>query len=475
MLDEKFAVRKRVRGRLRIALVYPSTYEVAISNLGLRIIYHLLNLDDRISCERFTAESDRSIETGSHLSEFNLIMLSYQYEPDLLEIARKIVRLNLFDKPKIIGGPCTCNPYPLKCLTDYVYIGEAESRLMKLIEGIMNGISLEDLASLEGLFIPGVSEAARRTYPQKLDTFLPALQVSSGRSVFGDTLLLDVSRGCGWGCLFCLGKSFYAPYRERSLDQLAEVMQEGMMKGGYEAMALIASDLSRYSRLEELIEIARELRRSRSFRLIAPSLRADAIGEKLLEILAESGEKTITIAPESCEEIRYRIGKGFPDESLFETCRLLKKYGISRVKLYMMFGLPGETLSDLEKAVKLIREIKDMGFKVRVSANPFVPKPHTPMENEEFENPKILRKKLKLLRGELGGVLSTDGIRQAYLQAIIARGDERIGELVLGVVREHGEPTLAAIKRKAKKMGINLDDYARRGAEERPWKRIRFN
>lgn len=475
MLDEKFAVRKKVRGRLRIALIYPSTYKVAISNLGLRIIYHLLNLDNRIYCERFTAESDRSIETGSHLREFDLIMFSYHYEPDLLEIIRQIIRLNLLDKPKIIGGPCTCNPFPLKGIADYVYIGEAESSLMELIEGIMDGVGLEDLARLEGVFIPQVSETARRAYPRKLDTFLPALQVSSAQSVFGDALMLDVSRGCGWSCLFCLGRSFYAPYRERSLEQLANAMREGIMKGGYEAVMLIASDLSRYSKLDDLIEAVREIRRMRGFRLIAPSLRADAVDENLLEALAESGEKTITIAPESCEELRYRIGKGFSDESFLETCRLLKRIGISRVKLYIMFGLPGETLSDLEKVVKLIKEVKNMGFEVRVSANPFVPKPHIPMEDEELEDQRSLRRKLKFLKRELGGMLTTDGIRQAYLQALIARGDERIGELLVEAVKEYGEPTLAAMRRKAEKMGISLDDYARKGSAERPWRRIKLN
>ena len=474
MLDEKFVVKKKVRGKFRIALVYPSTYKVAISNLGLRIIYHLLNLDNKIYCERFTAESDRSIETGSHLSEFDLIMFSYQYEPDLLEIARQIIRLNLFNKLKVIGGPCTCNPFPLEHLADCVYIGEAESGLMKLVNMIMNEVSSENLASLEGLFVPGISEVARRTYPRKLDTFLPALQVSSKQSVFGDALLLDVSRGCEWSCLFCLGRSFYAPYRERGLEQLTEVMREGMTGGGYEAMALIASDLSRYSKLEELIEAMKEVRRNRRFKLIAPSLRADGINERLLEALVESGEKTITIAPESCEMLRYRIGKGFSDESLFEACRLFKRIGISRIKLYIMFGLPGETLGDLEKVVKLIKEIMNMGLKVRVSANPFVPKPHTPMENEEFEDPKILKEKLKFLRRELGGILSTDGIRQAYLQALIARGDGKIGKLILEIVKKHAKPMPTAMRREAEKMGINLDDYARSGSEERPWRNIKL-
>jgi len=474
MLDEKFTVRKKVRNKYRIALVYPSTYKVAISNLGFRIIYHLLNLDDHIYCERFTAESDRSIETGSHLRELGLIMFSYQYELDLFKIARQIVRLNLFNKPKIIGGPCTCNPYPLKHFSNYVYIGEAETTLIEFVNGIMDGMRPEDLASLEGLFIPGVSEEMRKTYPRKLNTFLPAFQVSSRRGVLGDSLLLDVSRGCKWSCLFCLGKSFYAPYRERSLDQLADAIREGLIKGGYESVALIASDLSRYSMLDELVEIVRGLRRGRSFGLIVPSLRADAINEKLLEVIVESGEKTITVAPESCEELRCRIGKNFSDESLLQTCMLLRKHGISRVKLYVMFGLPGETMKDVEKTVKLVKDTKNMGFKVRVSANPFVPKPHTPMESKELEDLKILRRKLKLLKKELGGMLNTDGIRQAYLQAIIARGDERIGDLVLHVVRKYAEPTLAAIKREAERMGISIDNYAKRGSEEKPWKRIRL-
>lgn len=474
MFDEKFAVRKKVRERFRIALVYPSTYKVAISNLGLRIIYHLLNLDDRIYCERFAAESGRSLETGSPLREFDLIMFCYQYEPDLLEIARIITEFNLQDKPKVIGGPCTCNPFPLKELADYIYIGEAESSLMDLVEGLIEGEDPEELASLEGVFVSSVSNSAVRTYPRKLDIFLPALQISSRLSVFGDALLLDVSRGCRWSCLFCLGRRIYAPYRERELDQVAEVMEEGVMRGGYEAMALISSDLCRYSKLEELLEIIEDLRRRRKFKLIAPSLRADALNERLVEALVKSGEKTITLAPESSEELRCRIGKPFPDERIFEVCKLLRRVGIARVKLYFMFGLPGESLKDLKEIPKIVKEISKMGLKVKVSVNPFVPKPHTPMEAEEFADLKELREKLRLLKRELGGALTTDGIRQAYLQAVIGRGDERVGKLILEAAKGYGRPTISILRKEAKKLGINLDEYARKGSEEKPWKRIKL-
>lgn len=265
MFNKKFVVKKRVRGKFGIALVYPSTYKVAISNLGLRIIYHLLNLDDRVYCERFTIDSERSIESSSHLREFDLIMFCYQYEPDLLEIAQLITKLNLFDKLKIIGGPCTCSSFPLKDVADLVYIGEAESTIVPLIEKIMGGVGFEELIKLEGIFVPEVSEGARKTYLKKLDTFLPSFQVSSRMSVFGDTLLIDVSRECKWSCLFCLGRNFYAPYRERSLDQLVEVLREGVMRGVYEAVAPIASDLGNYSKLTELIEVIREIRKVRNF------------------------------------------------------------------------------------------------------------------------------------------------------------------------------------------------------------------
>jgi len=470
--EEKFIIRKKVRGRFRIALIYPSSYKVAISNLGFRILYHLLNLDDRIYCERFTAESERSLETRSHLREFDLLMFCYHYEPDLLEIAKLLLNFNLFEKPKIIGGPCTCNPFPLKGVADYVYIGEAESNLLNLIEGIIEGRKAEELAKIEGVFIPSISEKAKRTYPQKLNTILPALQVSSSLSIFGDALLVDVSRGCRWSCLFCLGRRIYAPYRERDLGQLMEVIEEGVMKGGYRSLALIASDLNNYRKLEELLEFIERLMEARRLKLIAPSLRADMISGRLLEVLAKSGEKTITLAPESGEELRYRIGKRFSDDRLLEVCKLLRKHGISRVKLYFMFGLPGESLEDLKKIPKIVKEISKTGLKIKVSANPFVPKPHTPMEDEEFADLKELREKLKLLKKELGGILTTDGIRQAYLQAVIGRGDERIGELILRVVKSHKKPTIPILRREAEKAGIKLDEYASMGSLEKPWRKV---
>lgn len=470
---EKFSVKKKVRSKFRIALVYPNVYKVAISNLGFRILYHLLNLDERIYCERFTMESDKSLETGSPIRNFDLIMFSYQYEPDLFEITRWVVRQNLSDKIKIIGGPCAYNPFPLKGLTDYVYLGEAEAGITSFIDGVIEDVDRDVLTTLKGVLDLENMKCTGKGFPKPLNTFLPSLQVSSKLSVFGDALLVDVSRGCRWSCKFCFGRYVYSPYRERSIEQLTRVIEEGLDAGRYESLVLISADLNSYSRLNELIEHLRKLqKRLYKFRLVSPSMRIDNLNEELIKFLVESGEKTITLAPESSEDLRYRIGKKFSDEDLIKACTIFKRHGVKKIKLYFMFGLPGEMMQDLKSIIGLVRKIMEMGFMVKVSVNPFVPKPHTPFEDEEFQELKELKEKLHYLKKELGGALSTDGIRQAFLQAIITRGDEEIGKLVVETVRPGEPPTIAHIRRKAERLGINLKEYAKYGSETKPWKKL---
>ncbi|MEM2819207.1 MAG: radical SAM protein [Nitrososphaerota archaeon] len=474
VVAEKFTVKKKVRRKFRIALVYPNVYKVAISNLGFRILYHLLNLYERAYCERFTSESGRSLETGSSISEFNLIMFTYQYEPDLFEIVRWVVRQNLSNRMKIVGGPCVYNPFPLKGLTDYVYVGEAEASIIDFINEVIDEVGEDVLTTLKGVLDLENMKYSGKGFPEPLDTFLPSLQASSKLSVFGDALLVDVSRGCRWSCKFCFGRYVYSPYRERSIEQLTQVIEEGLKAGRYESLVLISADLNSYSRLNELIEYLRELqKRSYKFKVVAPSLRIDNLNEELIEFLVESGEKTITLAPESSEDLRYMIGKKFTDEDLLKACTIFKRYGVKKIKLYFMFGLPGETMQDLESIIGLVREIMKMGFLVRVSANPFVPKPHTPFEDEEFGDVKELKERLRFLKKELKDALSTDGIRQAFLQSIIARGDEEIGKLVVECVKSGEPPTITQLKRNAERLGIDLKEYAKHGSEAKPWKRLR--
>lgn len=473
-VEEKFVFKKKLRDKFRVALVYPNVYRVAMSNLGYRILYHMLNMDDRIYCERFTYDSVKSLETGSSLRGFDLIMFSYQYELDLVKIAEIIVRNNLFDKPKVVGGPCTYNPFLLKPLAEYVYIGEAESKLQAFIEAIMENLEDEEIARIEGVYVSSTSNKVAKTYPGTLDTFLPSQQVSSNYTIFGDALMIDVSRGCRWSCLFCLGRSIYSPYRERRIEQLTQIIEEGIVEGGYGSLVMIASDLNNYSNLDTLLEYVEKLLNYRKFKVIAPSLRADVVNERLLEVLVKSGEKTVTLAPESSEEVRFRIGKKIRDEELLEACRIFKKVGVKKVKLYFMFGVPGETMGDLKATIQIIREISKLGLKVKVSANPFIPKPHTPLQDVEFEDPRELREKLNFLKKELGSVLTTDGVKQAYIQAIISRGDEEIGKLILEVLNKYGVFSVNLLKREIEKIGLDINEYAKWGSSEKPWKRIKL-
>lgn len=473
--EERFTVRKRIRGRFRVALVYPNSYRVAMSNLGTKIIYHMLNSHEKIYCERFVDGSVRSLETGSPIQEFDLIMFCYQYELDIFNIARYVLREKLHGKLKLVGGPCVHNPLPLKGLTDYIYLGEAESSIMDFVEMVMGGADPGELANVEGILDLEALRPKRKAHPNPLNTFLPPQQVSSKLSVFGDAMLVDVSRGCRWACKFCFGRYVYSPYRERPLDQLIDIVSEGLKSGNYDSLVLISSDLNSYSKLDEALDfIESMLNRGRKFRLIAPSLRPDTLNERLIDVLVKSGEKTITLAPESSEEIRARIGKCFTDEQLIDACKFLRRCGIRKVKLYFMIGLPEEELEDLRSIVRLVTHLKNMGLKLRCGVNPFVPKPHTPFEDVEFQDPKNLRAKLQFLRKELGPMLVTDGIKQAILQSIIARGDEYVGRLIQEIVKLSDGLSLSLLKRKAGEMGIDLKGYLKHGSQEKPWKTLRY-
>ena len=366
---EKFVVRKRIRGKFRIALIYPNTYRVAMANLGFRLLYFLLNQHEQIYCERFTSDSNLSMETGSRLRDFDLLAFCYQYENDLLRIVELVEKEQLWNKPKLFGGPCTVNPFPIKAFADLVYVGEAEASLDKLIEAILGEAKLEDLGKIRGVYVPEIDNKVRRAYPHILPK-LPPFQVSSKNTVFGDAFLLEVSRGCIWNCKFCMGRNIFAPYRERKLEDLLEVTELAMKKGRYEKLVLIAASIGSYSRLDEFCEELDKLVPNLGFTVSAPSLRADALNERLLELIVESGERTIALAPESNERLRYELGKEFDDQALLEACKLAKRVGIRQIKLYLMFGLPGESDEDLKEAAKLVNEVKRIGCLLYTSPSP---------------------------------------------------------------------------------------------------------
>ncbi len=480
MIKERNVVKKNPLGKFRAALVYPSEYKAGMSNLGVQIIYDLLNAQEDIYCERFFLGYDRSLETGSRLKDFHLIMFSWQFELDAQNILKILsdsnIPLRREDRKQfiIVGGPCAVNPEPLSRFVDAFYIGEAEVSLLKFIE-IFRELEnpkeeIEALSEVDGIYLPALENKVKRVYLKKLDESYPVTQVISEASAYGEAFLVEVSRGCSRGCRFCMGGYIFRPRRERSLQSLRNILEEGLRINQPRRVVLLGASVTDYSRLDELSRLISEAR----VEVSVPSLRADSLTEEFLEALARTGQRSLTIAPESCQSLRFSMNKAIPDEQIFKAARYAAKAGLKNLKMYFIFGFPGEREDHIIEAAKLVSKIKaETGLRIKISVNPLVPKPHSAMQWAPFVDKKSYSQKLKLFKKELKGKaeVKSESHRLSILQTIIARGDERLGDVL---ERVYEEQSLNSWKRAFKNLGMSFEDYLgeRDTAEPFAWDKI---
>ena len=443
LVRERNAIVKNPRGKLRVALVYPQRYRAGVANLGMQIVYAMLNQREEVYAERFyldVHDGVRSIETRSPLRDFEVIAVCWQFEPDALNLLSMLERggvpLDRGERRQVVlaGGPCAVNPLPLADFVDAFYIGEAEAGVEEVVEALHAGERsqvLEELASLDYFYVPGVKEHATRVLAEKLAP-LPVHQVVSEAGAFGESYLLEVARGCTRSCRFCLGGYIFRPRRERDVGEVEALVRE-WADSEVRKVALLGASVTDYTHLERLTGVLSDVR----MQVSAPSLRADALTPEFLEMLVRSGQRTVTIAPESCEELRLRLNKRLTDDVLMEAVRLCSEAGVRNLKLYMMYGLPGERREHVEAAAALVREVaKAFRGRVRVSLSPFIPKPHTPLQRCGFAGVGELRRRFRLFRKLLGGIeVEGESPRASWVQAVIARGGRELGEVLLGVHR----------------------------------------
>ena len=421
-------------GRLRFALVYPNFYRVGMSNLGIHIIYELLNSRLGISCERFfLSDSNKilSLETQTPLNKFQVIGFSISFEPDYFNVVKmlKLGKIKLrasertdFDPIIIAGGPCaTFNPEPLAEIFDAFVIGEGEVILPPLTEEIISSEHLprferlEKLSQVAGVYVPKFPKKVSRQWVKNLDEYPAHTTILTDDAEF-NMYLIETARGCGRHCRFCMAGYCFRKPRNRSLDVLEKEIHAAKKFGKKIGCKFI---------LGERLQMS------------VASFRADSVTFELVKSLAASGLKTLTIAPEvGSEKMRQVINKGITEENIFTAVELGLKAGIKNFRLYFMVGLPFEELSDVEEIAKLAVRIKKFcGGRLTLSVNPFVPKPFTPFQWSPFAEKKYLDAALKILRGSLkstGGVeIISESIRSAAIQAILSRGDRKISEIIL--------------------------------------------
>ncbi len=479
MLLEHNAIVKDIRKvDLRFASCYPNLYRSAMSSLGFHIIYDFLNSREDIYCERVVYPTSKSLETGTYLKEFDIVSFSLQYEQDYFNVLSMLknggIPLRKTDRnsnhPLVIaGGPCaSSNPLPMSNFIDLFVVGEAELILDELLDKYLElddpRNNLESFLDIEGVYLPD-HPVKMVTVPDLKDACHPIRQVfpetdkKEYTPAFGRAFLLEVSRGCTRGCRFCMAGCIYRPRREMPVKELFKIAEKGGRATGLKKIALIGAAVSDHTKMEELCMGLQEM----GFQVTTPSLRIESITDNLLEILKQSGLKTITIAPESIWKVRKATNKSITDEMIESTIKTAFKHGLN-VKLYFMLGLPTEDQKDVKCLGDYIKKLIRMGPKknqIRLSINPFIPKPHTPFQWEGF-NLEELKSKIDYINSIIKiRSFKIENPKNALIQYVLSLGGQSLGDVLERSMNE--KISIKEWKELAHKWNIN---------SQLPWKNI---
>ena len=524
--DEDSRVTVKPHAGQKVAIVYPNTYFVGMSNLGLHIIYEEINLRNDSVCERiFLPEKKEleaydktktplmSVETQRPMHQFDVVAFDVTFEMDYFHIPLMLRHGRVpimgkdrteFDPIVIAGGPCaTFNPEPFADFIDAFIIGEGEgivSRVLDIIrDGKMEGLDrhtiLRQLADISGVYVPSlyvpiysedgefkgydIAEGVPKTIKRHFEMLTSGGEtvVATNYTEFGAMYIIEVARGCGRHCRFCMAGYCFRVPRVRPLDILKEGVERAEKLG--KKVGLMGAAISDYPEVDELVNYIR----SKDMRYSCASLRADSLTQAVVDGLADSGQKTITIAPETgSERLRRVINKGISEEHLQNAATLSAKSGIQHMRLYIMIGLPTETDEDIEAIVGLAERtqahMEKVGCKGRLtlSINPFIPKPFTPFQWMAMDNQKVVEKKLQYIKKALQKnrriEVLVESPKEAYIQGVLARGDRRLGAVIAACAADRGSKSF---KSEMKAAGLDMDNmnYRERSFDEfLPWSHL---
>jgi radical SAM family uncharacterized protein/radical SAM-linked protein len=481
--------------QVNVCLIFPDKYEIGMSHYGLIILYHILNKMLKVSAERCFLPGKPSIkafktynvplfslENKIPLKEFDILGFSLLSEMNYTNVLQILdlagIPLRTRDRHETFpiiaaGGISAVNPEPLREFIDVFGIGDGEAMFPDIIAAVSEAKEkkhqrkalLNRLDNIKSLYVPALYPPVKkgRFYGPELETgaikkrviktiegYLPDARVivPLGNVVF-DRLNVEIARGCPKNCRFCQAKSYYAPYRFASPGKNLQYIAEGLKKTGFESFSLSTLSAGDYPYLNELLQLIPQVISVPGISFSLSSLRPSTLSNHLLSTIAMFRRTGITIVAEAgTQRLRNVINKDVTDEEIFQAVELALRNKWQKIKMYFMLGLPTETMEDIEGMVQLIRRVLKMAkdakqkIKLHTSFSSFVPKPQTPLQWAKREGLKEIREKIKYIKTNLKGIRNLDldvhVPDNGVVETILARGDYRVGELLLKAL-EKGE------------------------------------
>ena len=468
---------------IRYAFCFPDLYEVGMSHLGLRILYHMMNERTDTYCERvFMPWPDMialmkeeniplfTLETHESVKDFDILGFTLQYEMcytnvlsalDLAGIPRRSENRDESHPLICAGGPCTYNPEPLADFIDFFLIGEGEEQTNEYLDvykrckkiGLSRRETIKEISKIDGVYVPAYYkqkydgeriasfEATEEDAPMKIrkriitdidKTYFPEKIIVPYMEIVHDRINLEVFRGCIRGCRFCQAGHVYRPTRHRSPERLVEIAKNLINNSGYDEIGLSSLSTSDYPHLEELVDSLLEITEKNNISLSLPSLRIDNFSLSLMNKVQKVRKTGLTFAPEAgTQRMRDVINKGITEEEILNGAKTALRNGYRSIKLYFMLGLPYETNEDIEGIPLLAQKIltEAGGQALTVSVSSFVPKPHTPFQWARQDSLEELEEKHRvLLSPKISRKIKINYHTSSLsvLEGVFARGDRRL-------------------------------------------------